>query len=556
MRVGDDIDGVEPVAILARRRGRDHRPQIDAAGHVGFEREMADRAAEPGAAPCVEGQIHEPKDRVGGAEGILQLELLQRRADGAQPLVEGGAHRLEGREIGALEGIDRLLAVADDEDRAPGVARPGAGGEFARQRLDHVPLRGAGILRLVHEDVIDTAIELEQHPLRHRRFAKQGPRAQDEIVKIQQPRRRLARRIGVKEGRGEAVQRGGARGGGQREPARARALDPRHQRVERVDPPTEARARALGGKAADLGGEGLPGVGAGQKQPLQRGQCLERGRGAGGKARRGARVGFRAVGHRRGHGVDELRLAAEKDLAQKIRLRESGRQPEQRARALRVERGAQGLAVLHDLGGQRLEILAGMILRDGIDGPGLRAVGHLLDDLGPQEPGGPVVHLAKLRRHLGLEREAAQQRCAERMDRLDLEPARRLDGAREKPARARQRLVLDGAGHAQIGERRVQRARLHHRPFPEPPEQPVLHLARGGLGVGQAQDVLRRDPVEQEPRHPVGEHPRLARSRIGRQPHRVAGLGRRDLPRARVVPHPTSSGFEGALISHSPKRAR
>ena len=43
---------------------------------------------------------------------------------------------------------------------------------------------------------------------------------------------------------------------------------------------------------------------------------------------------------------------------------------------------------------------------------------------------------------------------------------------------------------------------VQHRPLAQSVEQPVLHLARGGLGVCQTQDVLRLSPVQQQPSPP------------------------------------------------------
>ena len=84
-----------------------------------------------------------------------------------QPGAELQLHGVEGFQIGALERIDRLLLVADDKDRARCVARAPTGGEFLRQKLDHPPLLGACVLRLVDKDVVNAAVQPEQHPLRH-----------------------------------------------------------------------------------------------------------------------------------------------------------------------------------------------------------------------------------------------------------------------------------------------------------------------------------------------------------------------------------------------------
>ena len=126
--------------------------------------------------------------------------------------------------------------------------------------------------------------------------------------------------------------------------------------------------------------------------------------------------------------------------------------------------------------------------------------------------------------------------------------ANRLPGLRQgvRPTR----LVL-----AQLAQCRAQIGVRLHRPFAQPPEQAVLHLGRGGLGVGQAQDVLRLDPVQQQPRHPVGQHAGLARPGIGRQP----GRGRRDrrpatcrsLAALRVIRHPRARACPSCPIRRS-----
>ena len=77
------------------------------------------------------------------------------------------AHRQKGARVGALKAVDRLLRVADREDRAEAVAGALAGEELLGQRGDDRPLLGVGVLRLVDQDVVEAAIELEQHPGRH-----------------------------------------------------------------------------------------------------------------------------------------------------------------------------------------------------------------------------------------------------------------------------------------------------------------------------------------------------------------------------------------------------
>ena len=77
------------------------------------------------------------------------------------------AHAREGSGIGALEAKDRLLGIANREDRADLGPRTLAGEELLRERGDDLPLLGIGVLRLVDENVVEAAVELEQHPWRH-----------------------------------------------------------------------------------------------------------------------------------------------------------------------------------------------------------------------------------------------------------------------------------------------------------------------------------------------------------------------------------------------------
>ena len=111
----------------------------------------------------------------------------------------------------ALERKDRLLLVADDEHCAlEGALAPvHAGEELTRQRAHNGPLFGRGVLRLVHQDVIDAAVELEQHPGGLRRVVQQGLGALDQVGEVQRALRGLRRFIGcdVDEADDENVER-------------------------------------------------------------------------------------------------------------------------------------------------------------------------------------------------------------------------------------------------------------------------------------------------------------------------------------------------------------
>ena len=141
------------------------------------------------------------------------------------------------------------------------------------------------------------------------------------------------------------------------------------------------------------------------------------------------------------------------------------------------------------------------------------------------------------------------------MDRLNLEPTRRLDRAGKEAAGLAQCSIRDLALVAQKAQFLLEMAIGQHCPSAEAAKEAVLHLARGGLGIGEAQDVLRIDPVKQEPGHPVGQNARLARACIGREPCRKVGACGLDLGLGGGVTGghwPTLVTWGGLVRSHSP----
>ncbi len=87
---------------------------------------------------------------------------------------------------GALEGEDRLLLVADRKNAARlRLACPLPGRELGGEPADDLPLRRAGILRLVDQHVIDAEIELVMHPGRLD-VGEQSQAFCDQVVVIEQ----------------------------------------------------------------------------------------------------------------------------------------------------------------------------------------------------------------------------------------------------------------------------------------------------------------------------------------------------------------------------------
>src|SRR5262245_2857262 len=78
--------------------------------------------------------------------------------------IERPVHDLEFARGRALEREDRLLLVADGENRALDEARASAREKFAREPPDDVPLLRARVLRFVDQQMVDALIELVLHP--------------------------------------------------------------------------------------------------------------------------------------------------------------------------------------------------------------------------------------------------------------------------------------------------------------------------------------------------------------------------------------------------------
>jgi hypothetical protein len=92
----------------------------------------------------------------------------------------------------ALEGVDRLLLVTDREDRAAHMlTRSFAGKKLLGELAHHRPLVGAGVLRLVDQDVVDAAVELVLHPRPDVLPREQPYRARDQIGEVEEAARAL-----------------------------------------------------------------------------------------------------------------------------------------------------------------------------------------------------------------------------------------------------------------------------------------------------------------------------------------------------------------------------
>ena len=161
----------------------------------------------PGLLVPGEDRIHEGQDLRYGPPGPGQVDALEAGTHGGGgPAVVGVLDaQVLGR--GALEGVDRLLDVADDEE-GPARAVPPHGlasarEVVARQAPQDSPLVRRGVLRLVHEDVGQPLVQLVQHPGGHGRGPGQGDGATHQVAEVQLPRQGLLVLVGGQVGLGE-----------------------------------------------------------------------------------------------------------------------------------------------------------------------------------------------------------------------------------------------------------------------------------------------------------------------------------------------------------------
>ena len=162
-----------------------------------------------------------------------------------------------------------------------------------------------------------------------------------------------------------------------------------------------------------------------------------------------------------------------------------------------------------------------------------------------------IEHL-EMGRHLGLQREALEERLTEAVDGHDRQARGQVEDLGEQRARA---LPLAGARRSPEQGRELL-VQLGLRRGGEP-AQVLLHaphhLGRRGLGEGQAQQLARVAAREQQTQHPVGEHPGLARAGGRGDPDRAGRVGGAPLGGRGRLPAPRPGRAHNV---HSPRRAR
>ena len=240
-----------------------------------------------------------------------------------------------------------------------------------------------------------------------------------------------------------------------------------------------------------------------------------------------AAVLFRASGQRfggsgKGGEIEAGRRAAGGDDARRRVFR---RKPEhlphrrrrRRDRAVCRDHRLEAAGFGGDLGHQVSETGLAQVADDGGKGIGQRpaaAVGigqHLLQGALAQVDGLPFLHRLGVRGDVRLQREAAEQRLAERVDGLDIEAARRVQHPGEQRAGT---VALLGAGFLaeQPAQRLFEAGIVGRRPVAQASGEAVGHFGGRRTRVGQAENAARLGAVQHQPQHPVAEHLGLAGS--------------------------------------------
>ena len=438
-------------------------------------------------------------------------------------------HRVEHRRRRALERKDRLLFIADREECADPPTRALAGQEVGSDFAQDVPLRLRSILRLVDQNMVDAGIELVEHPGRVD-VLQQRAGALDQIVEIEPAARVLELGVALQHGLGDRDER-------------VAALDGLG-RAQAIGEPLQATLLVV--QLLDRGGVALrDGFG---REDLSRGTGL---REEDAEIHRQREV--RIVQRRRGFqsvGALLVGLGSRAELARPIappprpaaahehflldRLDALvGREPEPAPQTRRIgvgpARRCEFLASSERCAQQRVETVGARDARDCLHRGGEVGIAKRELECGaarsPEQIAGfALLQDAKARRDIGFERKEVQQTLAERVNGLDLEPARRLDRPREQLAREVE-VGLRGPGRAGTYDR-VREVFVRKRgPPAQFLEHPRRHVGRRRLGEGEAENGAGLGLGEQQAQHALHQNVRLARTRVGGNPSRGLGVG-------------------------------
>ena len=441
------------------------------------------------------------EDCFGGAEGDVERHILKLAADGGKTRIEMAAHLRKRTRIGPLETENRLLHIAHGEDRALRLGGSLADEELLGQGLDHFPLGGIGVLRLVHQDMVDAAVQLEQNPGRHPGPAQQIARCQDQVFVVESALALLDLPITAKDIATQREQR--ARGIKQ-----CRGLQAACQSLDSLC--------LLPKDFRDIWQEllNLLGSEVGEDSPLLREESsavvVETGDSYGGTCRKpigdsasarlvpllgalqkcsrclaqGGGIERRIAHARRQDGGSSFAFAQTKSDTQ----RGNGR----RKSIMTPQQILDPAAGANDIADQIGKVLLVQLFADMAESPGeLRVLlfagffQQFIACLQQQFAAPRFVEQLEMRDDACLDRKAAQQRLAEGMDGHDAHAPRRIEDAGEQAARQLALLVIRRAAENAV-QRVGQFLFRHDGPMREILGNAVRHFGGGGIGECQA----------------------------------------------------------------------
>ena len=223
--------------VLVLRRRLNLRPDLDQPARACLAREVLGptftvEGQPAGVLAVAEQAVDRGQDRLRGAEGHVERLRDPLLSGALDVILEAALHGLKHLRVGALEAVDRLLEIADDEAGAEALVgaahlRVGAVVKGAGQPTDDGPLVGVGVLRLIDEHVAQALIEFEGDPQpRPGLCGQQADGAQDQVVEIDPAARSLGGLVVVEHVEGRIQQRFGYIG----------LLQGFHGVAQRVDP--------------------------------------------------------------------------------------------------------------------------------------------------------------------------------------------------------------------------------------------------------------------------------------------------------------------------------
>ena len=389
--------------------------------------------------------VDRPQHRLGRAERDFQRHHAPFLPGVADAPFEIFTHRQECSRIRALKAVDRLLGVAHGKDRAQAVANALTGEKLLGEGRHDLPLLGVGVLCLVDQNVVEAAVQLEEHPWRDAGPAQQIEGGRDQVVIVEHPLGALGGCIRIHQRTAQTDQRAARLDKHGRRSPLAEFFDPfslsaKHRR--------SVAAGAAGGLPSDQDFAGLALVGQKCRDirrkhltatlrslaPFPKDSApVSIGAGSGGE-RRCSRAQAPLVSSPRGaETCDDCLLGrpggqsqSSAELVEQLRMAFAEHIPELAALG-RQRRHQHTKAFLGSMASYHCKRVGELGLVSVASGNH-----HTLAGLDQRFARAALVENSKFGRHSRLQREAAQQGLAEGVDRRDFDAAGGFENAREK----------------------------------------------------------------------------------------------------------------------------